>query len=230
MGLPSSSAARQQDQNKQDQDKGKQKPNFLVARSQLTDPFFKESAVLMLPPADGDPLVVGLIINKPTTVKLSEIFPGDTKLAARPDTVYFGGPVNPESPGVIFRSSAAAKEATLLFGDIYLSFDRDFIKGLLEKQEQPKDLRLFLGRSQWAPAQLENEKLLGAWYSVQAGGNLIFSPDPQYIWRTLFELAQPSPVVNCLAGPCRLPEPALAAAYSGENSLAHSPQGQIVRR
>jgi putative AlgH/UPF0301 family transcriptional regulator len=84
----------------------------------------------------------------------------------------------------------------LLFGDVYVSFDRDFIKELLKDPEKTPDLRLFVGRSQWAPAQLQNEMVVGAWYSVRAETNLIFSASPQYLWRKLFERAEPAPVAK----------------------------------
>ena len=122
---------------------------------------------------------------KPARVALSEIFPDDQAFENRSETAYFGGPVDPRAPGVVFRSSKAAKQATLLFGDIYASFDPDFIRELLKEPKKTPDLRLFVGRSQWAPAQLQNEMAMGAWLSVRAETNLIFSPSSQYLWREL---------------------------------------------
>jgi putative transcriptional regulator len=171
----------------------KDKTLFLVARPGLRDPIFKESVVLMFPSSVevGEGLVVGLILNKPARVELSEIFPNDKELKNRSETTYFGGPVDPRTPGVVFRSSKAAKQAALLFGDVYVSFDPDFIKELLKKPERTPDLRLFVGRSQWIPAQLQNEIAKRAWYSVRAENNLIFSASPQSLWRKLFERAEP---------------------------------------
>jgi putative transcriptional regulator len=174
------------------------KARFLVARPDLGDPFFKESVVLIFPSSvvAVEDLVVGLIINRPARVALGEIFPNDKSLKSRPETPYFGGPVDPQVLGVVFRSSQAAKQATLLFGDIYVSFDSDFIKQLLNKPEKTPDLRLFVGRSQWTSAQLDNEIDKGAWYSVRAETSLIFSASPQVLWRTLFERAEPGPVAK----------------------------------
>jgi putative transcriptional regulator len=185
-------------QNKPKKGDSEDKTLFLVARSELRDPIFKESVVLMFPSAVdvGEGLVVGLILNKPARVELSEIFPNDKELKNRSEIAYFGGPVDPRAPGVVFRSSKAAKQAALLFGDVYVSFDPDFIKELLKEPEKTPDLRLFVGRSQWAPAQLQNEMVVGAWYSVRAETNLIFSASPQYLWRKLFERAEPAPVAK----------------------------------
>ena len=176
----------------------KDKTLFLVARPGLRDPIFKESVVLMFPSSVevGEGLVVGLILNKPARVELSEIFPNDKELKNRSEIAYFGGPVDSRAPGVVFRSSKAAKQAALLFGDVYVSFDPDFIKELLKEPDKTPDLRLFVGRSQWAPAQLQNEMVVGAWYSVRAETDLIFSASPQYLWRKLFERVEPAPVAK----------------------------------
>jgi putative transcriptional regulator len=177
------------------------KARFLVARPDLGDPLFKESVVLIFPSSvvAVENLVVGLIINRPARVALGEIFPSDKSLKNRTETAYFGGPVDPDVLGAVYRSSQAAKQATLLFGDIYVSFDSDFIKQLLSKPEKT-DLRLFVGRSQWTSAQLQNEMDLGAWYSIRAETSLIFSASPQMLWRTLFDRAEPGPVAKLSDG------------------------------
>jgi putative AlgH/UPF0301 family transcriptional regulator len=139
---------------------------------------------------------VGLIVNRPARVALSEIFPKDDALKNRSETAYFGGPVDPTAPGVVFRSRKAVKQAVLLFGDVYVSFDPDLIKELLKKPEETPDLRLFLGRSQWGSAQLQYEMAMRAWYSVRAESNLIFSASPQSLWRKLFEREEPPNVAK----------------------------------
>ena len=182
---------------------GSEKAVFLVARQEIGDPFFKESVVLMFPAAvAGDPeVVVGLIVNKPTHVLLGEIFPDDKELKDRSETAYFGGPVDASVPCVVFRSNKPAKEAAVLFGDVYVSFDEQFIKNLLKKPEETPDMRLFMGRSQWAPDQLQHEVVLGAWYSVRDETSLIFSASPRFLWRTLFDREEHSPLVGVPAVP-----------------------------
>jgi len=100
------------------------------------------------------------------------------------------------APGVVFRSSKAAKQVAPLFGDVYVSFDPDFIKELLKGPEKTPDLRLFVGRSQWEPAQLQNEIVAGALYSVRAETNLIFRDNTQYLWRKLVERVEPAPLAK----------------------------------
>jgi putative transcriptional regulator len=181
-------------QDKPNKEDNEDKALFLVARPELREPIFKESVVLRLPSSVGvgEGLVVGLILNKSARIALNDIFPDDQALENRSETIYFGGPVDPRAPGVVFRSTKPVKQAALLFGDIYVSFDRDFIRELLKETKKTPDLRLFVGRSQWAPAQLRNEMAMGAWYSVRAETNLIFSPSPQYLWRKLLDGAEPA--------------------------------------
>ena len=203
-------------QDKPDKRDSEDKTVFLVARPELREPIFKESVVLRLPSSVGvgERLVVGLILNKPARIALSDIFPDDQAFENRSETVYFGGPVDPRALGVVFRSSKAAKQATLLFGDIYLSFDPDFIRELLKEPEKTPGLRLFVGRSQWAPAQLRNEMAMGAWLSVRAETNLIFSPSSQYLWRKLFDRVEAAPVANVADVLWRLPMSQLDSAPS----------------
>jgi len=193
-----------QDKTNKNKEDSEGKTFFLVARPELREPIFKESVVLRLPSSVGvgEGLVVGLILNKPARVALSDIFPGDQAFENRSETAYFGGPVDARAPGVVFRSSKADKQATLLFGDVYVSFDPDFIRELLKEPEKTPDLRLFVGRSQWAPAQLQNEMAIGAWYSVQAETNLIFSATTQYLWRKLLDRAEPAGVARAQTYPC----------------------------
>ncbi|MEJ2008474.1 MAG: YqgE/AlgH family protein, partial [Acidobacteriota bacterium] len=49
--------------------------------------------------------------------------------------------------------------------------------------------------------QLRGEMQEGAWYRVEAEGDLIFSTDPQSLWRTLHSRAAPSKYIKYLLPP-----------------------------
>ena len=190
-----------QSQNQPDQGTDKNKTAFLVARPEIGDPIFKESVVVLFPSSvvvsdSGARIVMGLIVNRPARVALSEFFPGDKAFKDRSETAYFGGPVDVRSFCALFRSSKEFKQALRLFGDVQVTFDGNFIAQRLKKPGDITDLRLFLGRSQWSPDQLQNEIELGAWYNMPAETSLIFSPTPQYLWNNLLERAAPGPVVQ----------------------------------
>lgn len=168
---------------------------FLVARQQIHDPFFEHSVVVMLPTTTG-PLIVGLIINKPTRVTLGKLFPESPAFKSRTEPAYFGGPVDIRVPSVAFHSQKAPEHALQVYGNIYLTFDSDLISTVFQNSQQKAAPRLFLGRAQWAPAQLENEVQRGSWYRVRAAGELIFSSSPQTLWRTLHDRAAPSKYIQ----------------------------------
>ena len=178
---------------------------FLVARRDMPDPMFAKTVVLMLP-VKGVPGIVGLIVNKPTKVPMHDLFKDSPALEKRDATAYFGGPVGVElsDTGAIFRSAAPPKDATQVFGDVYASFDPATITALVENVKEVPSLRVFLGRSQWGPEQLQNEIAKGAWYSVRSGPDSIFGKFPEGAWRTLLDEAEPQPLVEYEA-PQRLP-------------------------
>jgi len=168
---------------------------FLVARRQIHDPFFEQSVVMMLP-ATGSPLIVGLIINKPTRVTLGKLFPDSPELQNRTEPAYFGGPVDVRVPSVVFHSPTAPERALHLYGDVYLTFDPDVIATAFQNSEPASIPHLFLGRAQWAPAQFKNEIQRGSWYRVRAESDLIFNANPQGLWRTLHDRAAPSKYIR----------------------------------
>src|SRR5579885_2158734 len=104
---------------------------FLVAQPDLPDPMFSQSVVLMLPPT-GTELVVGLIVNKPTKIKLGDLFPDNRALKQRSDLAYFGGPVDITTPLALVHTSRAPDGAVPLFKDVYLSMRPRKIASLLK--------------------------------------------------------------------------------------------------
>jgi putative transcriptional regulator len=181
-------------QNGKEQQQKSERGTFLVARRELNNPLFGSSVVLMLPIKDV-PLVVGVIINKPTHVLVRDIFPDSKVLAKQDTTAYFGGPVEFDEPGAIFRSKTPPKKATAVFGDVYVTFDSDTIISLAEDSQQDSTVRIFLGRSQWHPEQLRYEVAEGAWYSTDDDAELIFNSHPEVVWRALVKRLEPRPLV-----------------------------------
>jgi putative transcriptional regulator len=168
----------------------KDKLLFLVARPTILDPVFSKSVVLMLP-LEGVPVVVGLIVNKPTKLSLAMLFPDSPALKDSSDDAYLGGPVDTDSAALVFHAAKPPKRALQLYDDVYLSFDGKLISKLLQDPKGTGEMRLFLGRSQWAPKQLQGEALDGSWYSLRAEGSVIFDRDSDHLWKRLHDRAKP---------------------------------------
>src|SRR5579875_3715094 len=161
----------------------------LVAQPDLPDPMFRNSVVLMLPPT-GTELVVGLIVNKPTKLKLGELFPDNRALKQRSDLAYFGGPVDITTPLALVHTSRAPDGAVPLFKDVYLSMRPRKIASLLKDFPSGQGVRLYLGRAQWTDDQLHNEMLENSWYNVPSDPQYVFSADPATVWSILVARAQ----------------------------------------
>src|SRR5260370_32226034 len=74
---------------------------LLVARAELPDSNFKDAVVLVMNnigPAPG-----GIIINRPTKIPVSHLFPELERLGQLDDKVYFGGPVEIPLVSFLFR-------------------------------------------------------------------------------------------------------------------------------
>lgn len=187
----------------EDQPKGKLL--FLVARPSILDPIFTKSVVLMLP-ITSEPVIIGLIVNKPTRFPLNKLFPRSPRLRNSIDDAYLGGPVDMSTPALVFHAAKPPKHAMPLYDDVYLTFDGKFISRYLQDPGQSGDVRLFLGRAQWDPKQLQGEALEGSWYSLRAEGAVIFDRDSEHLWKRLHERARPPSDVHNRFPPSAQPD------------------------
>lgn len=166
------------------------KPYFLVATNDLSDPIFEHSVVLMLPPGQPPELVVGLIVNKPTDVEVKQLFPKATALKGVADDAFLGGPVEPATASIVMRGNNAPSNVAHLLDDLYLVTDADLVSGLLENPKPGDNMRLIMGRAQWTRDQLRAEIQEGSWYTVPASVDMVFSEDPAKVWKAMVDRAQ----------------------------------------
>jgi hypothetical protein len=80
---------------------------LLVARAELPDPNFKDSVVLVM--NNIGPTPVGVIINRPTRIAVSRLFPDLERVAQLDDKVYFGGPVEIATVSFLVRADKAPR-------------------------------------------------------------------------------------------------------------------------
>jgi putative AlgH/UPF0301 family transcriptional regulator len=161
------------------------KPFFLVASTLMPDPIFQESVILMFPAAPSDPIIAGLIINKPTRVTLDEFFHQLPGLQHHEQVAYFGGPVDDNLPIIVMREPNASVNATRVMDKVFVAAGVSSITSIVTKSWSPKDDRIFFGRAQWGRDQLRMELLRGAWDVQPASASLVFSDDVKGLWRSL---------------------------------------------
>ena len=153
---------------------------FLVARSELSDPLFKDSIVLVM--NNVGPLPAGVILNRPTRISVSDLFPDFQRLAQLQDKVYLGGPVELRSVWYLFRADAQPQHSIRVLDGVYVSTNRDLLHKLLGRDKPTEGLRIFIGHSSWAPGQLEGEIARGDWTLAPADKDAIFNGKFEHPW------------------------------------------------
>ena len=153
---------------------------LLVARGELRDSDFAGSVVLVM--NNLGPAPIGVVINRPTQVPVSRLFPDLKRLAPLHDKVYFGGPVEFGTVWFLFRAPRAPEHAVKALEGIYLSANRKLLLQLLGRDKPMDGLRIFVGHSGWAPGQLEAEIARGDWALQHAGSDAIFNGKSERPW------------------------------------------------
>ena len=160
---------------------------LLIARPKLTDPNFGESVVLVM--NNLGPAPVGIIVNRPTRVSVSQLFPDNPQIAKLTDRIYFGGPVELGLVWFLFRARTPPAHSVRAFDDFYLSSDREMLVKLLARDKPMEGLRIFAGYSGWAPGQLEAEIERGDWTSRRADKDSVFDRKLERAWPSETESA-----------------------------------------
>ena len=158
---------------------------FLVATETLQDPNFSRTVILMLAhDAEG---AMGVVLNRPSDIRLGEAVPGLDELRGREDRIFFGGPVGLNLMIVLLRSARQPPDARRVFDDVYVTGSLSALQGALRRKGKAERLRAFVGHAGWAPGQLDNEIARGDWRVVDADPRLIFDTAPRDVWPRLHE-------------------------------------------
>jgi len=159
------------------------KGTFLVASRQLLDRNFSQTVVLLVDYQRHG--AMGLIINRPLELKLSEAFPEIEELEQRPDTIYLGGPVAKNQLLLLIRTSSPPEGSLQVFADIYLSSSQTVIRRMIKNHKVEERFRLYAGYAGWGPGQLDNEISRGGWHVVRADVETVFDRSASEIWPDL---------------------------------------------
>jgi putative transcriptional regulator len=119
---------------------------LLVATPKSLDPDFTRTTILLI--HYDSQAAIGLILNRPTTVPVSEVLP---EAKDRPATVYAGGPV------MIGLRALVRTNSTPYFSVVTKKAE------LLKLLSGSAPFRLFAGYTGWPAAQLQSEVARGLW-------------------------------------------------------------------
>jgi putative transcriptional regulator len=162
---------------------------FIIAMPNLADPnFFHTVAFLCQHNQDG---ALGIVINRPTDMKLGEIFKQmDIKVTA-PATaqipVFAGGPVQ-QDRGFVVHTSGGDWHATMAVSEtISLTTSRDVLEAIAAG-EGPEQYLIALGYAGWGAGQLEKEIMDNSWLNTPYGKQVLFDTPVNLRWSAAAEL------------------------------------------
>jgi len=160
---------------------------FLIAKPTLLDPNFSHTVVLVTQTEDAS--TVGVIINRPTTLKLSQFLSDELPTGNYREPIFFGGPVMLSAIVSVFRSDTVPKAPAFhVLKDVYLTMHPDNIERLLK--DPGARYRIYAGFSGWAPNQLESEFMRDGWYILPADDATLFREKSDGLWEELVQRAQ----------------------------------------
>jgi putative transcriptional regulator len=153
---------------------------LLVATPVLVDSNFDRTVVLMLEHSEDGAL--GLVLNRPLDVDLLDTLPEWSPVCADPQTVFGGGPVQPEAAFCLaqVRRPTPGDAWTSVLGDVGVA---DLGRGPSDVPGGVVAARIFAGYAGWSPAQLEGELAQGAWWVVDAVPDDVMTDAPGGLWR-----------------------------------------------
>ena len=160
---------------------------FLIAKPSLIDPNFVRTVVLVTQAEDAS--TVGVIVNRPTALRLSQFLSNEFQTQNYRDQIYAGGPVMRQAIVALFRSESAPEAAAFhVLKGVYLTMHADNLQKLLA--DVKAEYRLYAGFSGWAPRQLESEFMRDGWYILPADEKTVFRKNTQRLWEELIEKAE----------------------------------------
>ncbi len=171
---------------------------LLVASPVMRDPNFDRTVVLMLEHSETG--AVGVVLNRPSHVRASDILPDLEGLALPPGTVHVGGPVQPEAAICLVKLAfpESGPSWSPLFGAVG-SVNLD--KPVAELGQASLGLRLFAGYAGWGEGQVETELEAGGWLVLRREDEDAFGPDPAGLWPAVLRRQKRSSLAMLAAFP-----------------------------
>ena len=159
------------------------KGSFLVATPALADPNFAQSVVLVC--EHGPEGTLGLIVNRPLAVALSEILTPALLPSGPAVKVHQGGPVKNDHLLFLHGFAKPGLDTHPVCDGVFLGGDTGVLKEALAVAQAPVLLRCYLGYAGWGSGQLEAEMAEGAWLLKPARAQDVFESDLETLWPRL---------------------------------------------
>ena len=151
-----------------------------LASPLLSDPNFHQAVLLIIEHGRGG--TVGLILNHPTNMLLSEALPDFTVLKRTNHRLFTGRPVEQTQLVLLFRLTQLLPDTRQIVAGVYVGTPR-VLERIMTQPKTSETFRAFAGFSGWAPGQLELK------CSKEHGAScrrirlvIFFDKDPAMLW------------------------------------------------
>jgi putative transcriptional regulator len=153
---------------------------LLLASPTLRDPNFMRTVVLVS--VHSEEGAMGVVLNRPSDVTVSEAVPQLEDAVAEEEPVYVGGPVQPSSIVFLAEFLDPSPAGLLVLGRIGFPAPD---AGIEELTEATARRRVFAGYAGWGEGQLDAEVEEGDWIAHTALPEDVFTELPEELWATV---------------------------------------------
>jgi putative transcriptional regulator len=154
---------------------------LLLDGGNLRGSWFHQTVVLICQhDAEG---AFGLVLNRPSGANVGEAVVADIPNTLKELPLYIGGPVQPGALSYLHSDSFLPDAVVIPNVDLGHSLDQ--LAELAGEFSPTRQLSVFAGYAGWSPGQLDEEISRDAWLIHPASPELIFTADPQSLWRRI---------------------------------------------
>lgn len=160
--------------------------HLLISSGGLYDPNFRHTVVLVGEHnAEG---ALGVVLNRALNVTVEKGIPMLADLVPTGESLFEGGPVQPDSPVLLAEFEDPEQADLLVFGSV------GFLAGEISTETRPSlhRARVFAGYSGWGPGQLEAEMAIESWIIDPARLDDVFTDAPDLLWSRVLERKGPA--------------------------------------
>lgn len=159
----------------------------LVAAKSLLDPNFHKTVVLLL--EHGESGATGVVLNRPSSVRVTHALAGHFDLPELDDVVFIGGPVEPSALLMLHDmdevgTSEPSPAAGVFVGGSAESFEQ-VLASAGSGDAATTRFRIFSGYAGWGEGQLEGEIERGDWLLHPGCRDLVFATDPYEVYEVI---------------------------------------------
>jgi putative transcriptional regulator len=153
---------------------------LLLASPTLMDPNFRRAVILV--GVHSEEGAMGVVLNRPSEVTVSEAVPQLEQTVAEQEPVYVGGPVQPSSIVFLAEFLDPTPAGLLVVGRIGFPAPD---AGIEELTEATARRRVFAGYAGWGEGQLDAELDQGDWIAHSAVPDDVFCEEPEDLWSSV---------------------------------------------